>query len=153
MDMIGDTTEALLASPAVATEAERRNGRTYLLVYGVLQALFLQQDAVSTIRTSVGLGPEWMPANLKTLREIRNDSVGHPQKRNDGSAHFIVRSLMSPKAFQLYSFRRGVEGYEQRWIDVPGLIDENVQAVIAALDQITGVLETRRHPDGCDCRL
>ena len=60
------------------------HGEKYLKLYGILQALFLQQDAVANLCESLGL-PNGLSSHpkLKDIRDIRNDSVGHPTKRGE----------------------------------------------------------------------
>ena len=88
-------------------EFSKNDGEKYLRLYGLLQALFLQQDAVKNLRESLGL-PNDLRTNskLKEIRDIRNDSVGHPTKRgrNDKSYHYISRISITKSKFQLISY-------------------------------------------------
>src|ERR1700730_14472350 len=49
-------------------------GRRYLLVYGVLQALLTQQDAVKKVCEAFQF-PLSFPPSMNKIREIRNDSM------------------------------------------------------------------------------
>jgi hypothetical protein len=84
MDLIGDTTEALHAYQLGNGEHDRGSGRAYLVAYGVLQALYLQQDAlfwlckhldVTPVSTfdSPGAWARTMPA-LDAARTARNNT-------------------------------------------------------------------------------
>lgn len=57
-----------------------------LYIYGLLQALFLQQDAANGISTAllgkkIDFKQEY--PSLFEIREIRNDTVGHPTLRGN----------------------------------------------------------------------
>ena len=80
------------------------DGDKYLLLYGILQVLYVQQDAVQHLAESLDI--EYSLNNyLKNIRDIRNDSVGHPTKRKHHGQgftfNFIGRITMSLKGFQL----------------------------------------------------
>lgn len=80
----------------------------YLYIYGVFQAMNLQQDAINNL--CVGLfnkSIEWKNdyPELYKIREYRNDSIGHPSKRgNNYSFHMIGRHSISNNGFLLASF-------------------------------------------------
>ena len=71
------------------------NGK-YLYTYGLLQALFVQQDAVNHISISL-LGEEVkfreMYPEAYKVREIRDDVVGHPTNRK--GQYFIQLAQIS----------------------------------------------------------
>src|SRR4030042_3035139 len=78
-------------------------GAALLLVYGALQALFIQQDAVENLCQAIDLA--YVRDKLLTdIREIRNDSTGHPTKRGRGKGrayNFIGRSSITKAGFDL----------------------------------------------------
>lgn len=103
MDVIGDTDSAIaayLGSPPIQDV-----GQLYLLAYGLLQVLFVQQDAVRHASEAVGLNYEF-PQDLMAVREIRNNAIGHPTKRGGKNAESfgIVQASLSHQGFTLYSF-------------------------------------------------
>jgi hypothetical protein len=79
----------------------------YLYVYGILQALYLQQDALCNLNKALfGRGIDFKSEHPKlyNIREIRNNSVGHPTGRGDGkSFHGISRMTIEKKGFQMMS--------------------------------------------------
>src|SRR5438552_140615 len=81
LDVIGDTDLAIKAY--TNKECGTSKGATYLAVYGLLQALFMQQDALMNLGESLGIDDkiENYP-RLKEIREIRNVSIGHPTRHN-----------------------------------------------------------------------
>lgn len=103
LDVIGDSDLAIAAY--TNSEFGTDDGEKYLRLYGVLQALFLQQDAVTNLCESLGLSNNLIAnPKLKEIRDIRNDSIGHPTKRgNYKSYHFISRVTITKSGFQLIS--------------------------------------------------
>jgi hypothetical protein len=76
MDVVEDSE---LAIDAYSTgNVREKDGERCLRLYGLLQALFLQQDAVINLCESLKIQKkiEDYP-KLKEIREIRNDSAGH----------------------------------------------------------------------------
>ncbi len=101
LDVIGDTELAFHAFQKMSDE--HPPGSSYLLAYGFLQGLFLQQDAVKYLYEAFQLPYELDPL-LKEIRELRNDSIGHPTKRGWGkgkSFSFISRPSISKSGFEL----------------------------------------------------
>jgi hypothetical protein len=78
-------------------------GDLYLLVYGVLQALFVQQDAVKNLCAALVI--DYEPDELlKEIRDTRNDIAGHPTKRRDGkwlAYNSISRFSLTKEGFDL----------------------------------------------------
>jgi len=84
-DALLDTTQA---AASYAKNISADNGGNLLACYGFLQALFIQQDAVSVISRSVGLDA-WKPEDdkrLKEIRRLRNRLTGHPALAGERSA-------------------------------------------------------------------
>ena len=116
-------------------------GGQYIYIYGLLQALFLQQDALKDfseiISYEINFKKEY--SELYEIREIRNKTSGHPTKRDYKgkwkSTHSIVRTSMSKKGFELRSkYKKEDANYEK--IDIIKLIniqDKNVKFIINAL--------------------
>jgi hypothetical protein len=103
MDLIEDSQLAINAYPGAKSDSE---GALYLAVYGLLQALFLQQDAVAHLGSALGISISEDP-ELKSVREARNDIAGHPTKRrgkkNTFTTHTISRWSLSTDAIEVYS--------------------------------------------------
>lgn len=81
----------------------------YLNVYGLMQALFIQQDALSSL--SIVLFDKIIDfqadyPELSNIRNIRNDSIGHPTGRGNPnkSFHYIGRDSLNKSQFSLVSF-------------------------------------------------
>ncbi len=145
MDAIQDTQSAIDAWRGGAATDDL--GERYLRVYGVLQALFLQQDALK--HAAEGVGEEWEPTeDLRAIRIVRNQAIGHPTKQGSQDASFgIVQWSMTTDSFELSSFsHRRTGGEFSRQIDLPQLADAQVRAVSIELNRLAALLERRAAP-------
>lgn len=79
LDVIGDI-ECAISFYDQQSHLFECDGSRYILIYGILQGLVVQQDAVSNLCEALGICYDIDP-ELKNIREIRNDSIGHPTKR------------------------------------------------------------------------
>jgi hypothetical protein len=119
-----------------ATVSTDDAGPTYILVYGVLQALIVQQDAVRHLAEGLGL-PFSPDPLLQEIREVRNSSVGHPTKRRgDPRSHFISRISLSKKGFQLMTVYPDHGPAKFTWVDIAGLIASQRRQLAAVLWQV-----------------
>jgi hypothetical protein len=102
MDTLGDSTEAL-------EDYERSTlggGPEYLLLYGVLQAVILQQDSLMAINKRIGGGTKSHPADSKwkEIRDLRNLVSGHPTDKKTNVAGKKLRSFLSRPTIAKDSF-------------------------------------------------
>ncbi len=80
-------------------------GGKYLYLYGVLQAVFIQQDATTTLSKIFRI--EWNKYNnmkYENIREIRNDAIGHPVCRREKSSNFICQASLNKWSFEYWCF-------------------------------------------------
>lgn len=102
MDYVEDTCEA--CTDYEGSGFGKKIGGKYLRLYGFLQSIFLQQDAISTLSEifltkSVNSNP---PKNWKRIRDLRNMSAGHPVEYNYGSKSvFLSRVALVNNSVQL----------------------------------------------------
>ncbi|PHS32655.1 MAG: hypothetical protein COA95_02575 [Methylophaga sp.] len=73
LDLIGDTELAIAAYPSMC-KTEGDDGASYLIVYGILQTLLLQQDAAKHIANVLDIGIT-LPKELQQIRMIRNSKI------------------------------------------------------------------------------
>lgn len=140
LDLIGDT-ELAIAAYNSSTETEDK-GNAYLLNYGILQTLFLQQDAVRNLCEALAITYEPDPI-LTQIREIRNDSIGHPTKRGgdkDRSYNFITRASICKTGFDLMTTYPDGRAPRFMTVNVVKLIENQQQLVANALASIVEML-------------
>jgi hypothetical protein len=106
-------------------EGEIGSGGHFLALYGVLQALVLQQDAVCHLQEALGDVSKSVISNrqLQDVRTIRNWSVGHPTKvdRRDTLSHHKIRRPRLGRGFELVSaFDDGTHQY--RYVSIADLV-------------------------------
>lgn len=140
LDLIGDT-ELAIAAYDQAHEPKDEGGK-YLLVYGILQTLFIEQDAVRNLCEALGISYTADPL-LEQIREIRNDSIGHPTKRGGGKGKafsFISRASLSKLGFDLMTTYPDGQSPLFRHVKIPSLIESQqvilAQTLTAALKEL-----------------
>jgi len=106
MDVIDDVDSALTAYEQ--NDFPNNTGEKYLRIYGALQGLFIQQDALLDLIKVIHPTKEIAFNDvLKDIREVRNASVGHPtrmERKGVLSAHGIVQNSMRKEGFELLSY-------------------------------------------------
>ena len=129
-------------------------GARYLMIYGILQALYLQQDAVESMVRA--LEPNTQPIykiesepEAEEIRKVRHRAVGHPtlegnvaSKKSPGSqmSHFLVQHSVHKDGFTLMTtFASGLHTFTH--VSVAELIGRNRTMVERVLRQIMGKLE------------
>jgi hypothetical protein len=134
LDVVGDTELALEAYLARKTSPQD-TGELYLLMYGVLQVLYVQQDAVKHLAEALGI-PYARSAELSAVRQVRNDATGHPTKSRYGKAfNFISQITMFSGGFQMITVNaNGTDEIKQ--VDVPNLVGRQRPAIATALQEI-----------------
>lgn len=110
LDTIDDTNCAIISY--VTTSYPSDTGLKYLFTYGLLQALFIQQDALSHLTSAFGI--EYKKSDrIREIRELRNAAIGHPTKQTlntpGGHVHYnyISRITLDKSGFTL------MRSYEQ----------------------------------------
>lgn len=115
LDTIDDTALAIGSFQQESVEAFA--GHSYLIAYGLLQALYAQQDAVSFLKVSLfdnSRRIDWKNPKydaLNKIRHVRNETIGHPTKSstkgkesqfiaNEISYCTIDRSSLTKSGFQ-----------------------------------------------------
>lgn len=104
LDTLGDTGLALQSY--FKSEYPAEAGLSYIYSYGLLQALFIQQDAMSHLSEAFDV-PYELSKELKGIRTVRNASIGHPTKNQVKQTTYfnhISRISMSKSGFTLARF-------------------------------------------------
>ncbi len=121
MYLLQDTTESLMAHGSQGFSSNPFEA--YIEFWGVMQALFIQQDSISELHEAV-TGNPLNTVNLvswQALRTLRNTCAGHPAKKDRPKATPISRTFMG----------RGFVGYSaityEQWQSGSGISHPTVQ--------------------------
>jgi len=113
MNTLGDTCQALEYYEDYGLGDEY--GEKYLKLYGLLQAIVLQQNSISQIHQiflGIKLSPKSNSAWTK-IRDLRNLTVGHPlekkHKKSEIKRCFISRVTIQNNGFQLMIWNKKQE--------------------------------------------
>lgn len=118
-------------------------GRMYLLIFGAMQALYVQQDAIKHLHDVFDI-TYTMDPSIKDIREIRNDAAGHPTNRGNKKAfNFITRINLGVHDFHLTTFDRN-HNIEHREINIPDLIATQRSVFLDALDKVIDTLKEEK---------
>ena len=143
LDVIEDTDYCLEAF--LTTDIDPLDdSNKYMYVYGTLQALFVQQDAVEHLTEPLKI-PYPLNENsnekqqLDEIREIRNDSVGHPTKRGGGirrAFNFTSRITINNQGFELGTTYADGRPNCSKDVNIPNLIATQRRILIGVLDSL-----------------
>lgn len=111
----------------------------YLFTYGLLQALFMQQDALlslsSVLYTKFDFRNDY--PEIYEIREIRNDTVGHPTNRKDKKCIHLGQCFLEKDTFR-YIIYPNAESVE---VDVQNLLIKQEEFAIEILNKILNKLQ------------
>lgn len=102
LDVIGDT--VLSIEDYIDMDYPKKIGLQYICTYGILQALFIQQDAIKQLSLVFKLDYE-IGDILLNIRKLRNASIGHPTNNNEKKIkyfNYISRMSLSKEGFCLH---------------------------------------------------
>jgi len=128
LDTIGDTLYS--QQDYLNSEYPASDGLKYIFTYGLLQALFIQQDAMRHLSEAFGIQFE-LTDRLKEIRSLRNASIGHPTKnKTKGSTYYnyISRMSLAKSGFTLMrSFDQGSNEFID--IEIYPIIDDQLKDI------------------------
>ena len=111
----------------------------YLLLYGLLQLLFVQQDSIEHLSFSCDVHYSIDPA-LEKIREIRNDAIGHPTNRGrkQGKRTFIQvsRPTINKESFEYLRWYEDDREMENEHVSTLKIIKLQVKLINIQLESI-----------------
>ena len=141
MDVIGDTNIGIRTYLESSSDGEI----CYLHIYGLLQVLFVQQDAVKSLAKSLEVE---LQANtkLKRIRDIRNDISGHPTTRcRDKDFIYLSRGAITKTSLTYFKHKSDDNSDEWFDIDINGLIADQNEGISNWLAKIYSKLSAREN--------
>lgn len=128
LDTIGDTLYS--QEDYLRSEYPSSTGLKYIFTYGLLQALFIQQDSIRHLSEAFDIEFE-LTDRLKEIRSLRNASIGHPTKnQTKGSTYYnyISRITLSKAGFTLMrSSNQGNSEFVD--IEIYSIIDDQLKDI------------------------
>ena len=137
IDLIEDSQIAI--EEFESAESLGKQGRSTLLIYGLLQSLFLQQDGLYHLYRCV------VDENIKQLnffdvfsfdkkiREVRNDIAGHPTNRKSAECYFIAKRPISKTRFTYAGYTPTFRTVE---VDLKTFITKQLEFTINVLQTV-----------------
>lgn len=115
---------------------------SYIHTYGLLQALYVQQDAVNNLKESIfGEIIKWEQEypSVFSIRTIRNESIGHPTKNERSKMEIniycvIDRSSLSREGFS-YAIWSSV-GFKRKSTKFADLMQKQEEALVEELSKL-----------------
>lgn len=141
LDVIGDTELALTSYLSHSPVDDI--GTRYLHVYGALQLLQTQQDAVAVICSALQITPV-APPKLPLIRQVRSSAIGHPMhqaENHKSNSNFIVRYSLSQHGFTLFTVVADEWPHIEKHISIPNLIEQQRSALAATLTEVIAIMD------------
>ncbi len=139
LDVIGDTIYAI--GSYEASEFPEDSGLQYIYTYGLLQSLFLQQDALRHLSEAFDIKLNPSPT-LMEIRSIRNASIGHPTKQNQKGERFynyISRMSLSKHGFDLLQHSEH-RNFDMINVDISAMVRKQLAEVLSGYTVIANKL-------------
>ncbi len=122
----------------------------YLYIYGLLQSIYVQQDAIKSLKFSlfnIEINFKIDYPDLYYIREIRNKTIGHPTSRHkDKSFHFIIQNSIGKHSIELWNYySNNTDDHE--FINISECINIQSDNISKILEEIISNLEQefKRH--------
>lgn len=137
MDTVEDTELAIKSYSNIPSDLPE--GQLYLTLYGLFQAIFMQQDAV--IHLAKGLNSTeiktWKDADGKKIRVLRNKYFGHPTnsqnyETKESTFHGIARITLSEKTVTGWTY----PNFSTEVINIADVIKTQQSFIIRSLNSI-----------------
>jgi hypothetical protein len=121
----------------LAREPDATTGQQLLAVFGALQALFVQQDALNLLLEALGIPSAEAPEpTLQKVRDVRNAAVGHPSRqgfKTKTSSNTVVAFPANQDTFIIQKAFHELPNIAGERVDVPALIRGQRECLLAAL--------------------
>ncbi|NQU67824.1 MAG: hypothetical protein HQ510_07780 [Candidatus Marinimicrobia bacterium] len=118
-----------------------KKAMNYLIVYGILHALYMQQDALISLCEAFDIFNKSVVLENKSfaeIRKIRNSSTGHPSNRRDEGKSFISQMSVGQYYFQYVDVKGGES--ELVDVDIKSLAQQQVTEISIFLEKIANRL-------------
>lgn len=117
----------------------------YLYTYGVLQALFVQQDAINSINQALFdevINFKEKYPEIYNVREMRDDVVGHPTSRRNKQFIHLAQCSMSKEGFYYIKNDSETEDFEVITVSVTDAIGDVANNINSILQKAVDDLDS-----------
>lgn len=127
-------------------ESSGYRDRSTLLIYGLLQSLFLQQDGLHhlyqcVVEENIKLTNFFDTFDFdKSIRDIRNDIAGHPTNRNGKESYYIEKGSISKYLFTYVGYNPGFRKVE---VDLEELIAKQLELANKVLNEVLNIISKK----------
>jgi hypothetical protein len=148
MDTVGDTQDAINAYVENIDKKAENKGELYLIVYGLLQSIFVQQDACIDMAATLSIDDHIRNySELFNIRETRSQIIGHPtnysHKRMHGNSYnTIIQHSLSRKSLEFISDNNPV-GKTINEVNIEDIIAKQELYISEILDKILKEIKLR----------
>ena len=108
-----------------------------LAVYGLLQSMYVQQDAISHLEKAIKiLTPDWKKdyPELSNIRDVRNETIGHPISEKGLYTSISHTNNLNILEYGVWSR----DGFQHKSIDLKNIINIQHDLLIKEVDRIMG---------------
>jgi len=130
LDTIGDTLYSIKGY--IGADYPDNDGLKYIFTYGILQALFIQQEAIKHLSEAFDV-PYKTSEKLFKIRIIRNAAIGHPTKNDKNRDNITYYNYISRMTLNKWGFTllRSSKKDRNAFIDVDliSILDEQTHEI------------------------
>lgn len=142
LDVLVDTSGAI--EYYLQNDYPSENKGKYLFTYGLLQALFVQEDAIESISQALFDRKIDFKNNyprVYTIREMRNDVIGHPTNRCGVKYIFLSQISLRKEAFNYLIDDTSTGKHDTVGVDVIAAISDQAICINAILGDVVHKLD------------
>lgn len=142
MDTIEDT-QLAIGSFEIDSES-KDTGKEYLKVYGLFQAIFMQQDAVKNLAEGLNLAKVDIATDSKAsaVRELRNKYFGHHKYQRNGATtyHGVARITVGNNSISAWTWPK----FSTEEINIKESIESNTTYIVKTLEEVLSGMQKKK---------
>ncbi|MDP1690112.1 MAG: hypothetical protein Q8L52_02825 [bacterium] len=112
-----------------------------LAVYGLLQSMYVQQDAISHLEKAINIPiPDWKKdyPGLSNIRDIRNETIGHPISEKGIYTSISHTDNLNVLDYVVWS----KEGFQHKTIDLKDIVNTQHNLLIKEIERVMEKIST-----------
>jgi len=112
-----------------------------LAVYGLLQSMYVQQDAISHLEKAINIPiPDWKKdyPGLSNIRDIRNETIGHPISEKGLYTSISHTDNLNVLDYGVWS----KDGFQHKTIDLKDIVNTQHNLLIKEIERVMEKINT-----------